>query len=68
MIDAVLARCRAVARLTLEVAERVAAAPLTRTSKCRWTPVEWPVVPMPPTTVPCPTLWPTETARLDMWP
>ena len=44
------------------------AVPFTRTSKCRWTPVEWPVVPMPPTTVPCPTAWPTETARLDMWP
>ena len=43
------------------------ALPLTSTSKCKWQPVELPVVPLSETTSPRFTFAPTETLRLVLW-
>ena len=42
--------------------------PPTRTSKCRWGPVECPVLPTAPITWPWRTDWPTETPMRDWCP
>ena len=39
--------------------------PLMRTSKCRWGPVETPVLPTEPMRSPAATFWPTDTASFD---